>query len=220
MGISTSKSTKKPVKKQVYSFIRDRIIIGDIEGGEFIEEEAISAMLGVSRTPVREAFLKLEAERFIDLIPRKGARVRQITGEEVSNIYETRRLIEIYAARKICEELIDVPHSMIESHEAMSLNSSNDFDVYKHIINDDRFHLSMVEAIDNPVLVDVYKSIQDRKMRVAYTAISLKPERIGIIISQHQGILDALIKKDVEAVEGVLTEHLRPIGEVINNLPK
>lgn len=102
----------------------------------------------------------------------------------------------------------------------MSSYSTNKFDVYKHIINDDRFHLSMVEAIDNPVLVDVYKSIQDRKMRVAYTAISLKPERIDIIISQHQGILDALIKRDIEAGESVFAEHLRPIDEVINNLPK
>lgn len=143
-----------------------------------------------------------------------------VYGRAISNIYETRRLIEIYAARKICEELIEIPHAMIESHEIMSSYSTNKFDVYKHIINDDRFHLSMVEAIDNPVLVDVYKSIQDRKMRVAYTAISLKPERIDIIISQHQGILDALIKRDIEAGESVFAEHLRPIDEVINNLPK
>ncbi|WP_148254767.1 GntR family transcriptional regulator [Aidingimonas lacisalsi] len=220
MNISTSKSTKRPVKQQVYSFIRDKIIIGDMEGGEFIEEEAVSAMLGVSRTPVREAFLKLEAERFIDLIPRKGARVRQITGQEVANIYETRRLIETYAARKICEESIEIPDDMIESHERMSSLYSHDFDIYKHIINDDRFHLSMVEAIDNPVLVDIYKSIQDRKMRVAFTAVSLKPERIGIIISQHQNIVDALFQRDMAAVESVLTEHLRPIDEVINSLPQ
>lgn len=213
------KNGNRTAKEQAYLYVRDKIIKGEINGGEFIEEESISFSLGVSRTPVREAFLRLEAEKFIDLIPRKGAQVRQITGKEIINIYETRRLIEIHAASSICRESITVPDEMFSSHEAMKAGAPN-IDYYQHIINDSRFHASMVEAIGNPVLVDVYKSIQDRKMRVAYTAISLTPDRIGIIIKQHQEIIDALLKQDADSVENVLKDHLWPIEEMISQLPK
>ncbi|WP_372741376.1 GntR family transcriptional regulator [Neptunomonas sp.] len=211
--------SKSPIKEQVYLYIRDKIIKGDIEGGEFIEEEAITSIMGFSRTPVREAFLRLEAERFIDLIPRKGACVRQITGQEIINIYETRRLIEKHAVSRICKEGIAIPDEMLACHEAMKVNAEH-MDFYKHIVMDGRFHGAMVEAIKNSVLKDVYKTIQDRKMRVAYTTLSLDPSRINLILNQHNEIIDALCERDIEKANDVLEKHLCPVEDIISRLPR
>lgn len=213
------KRNKPPVKEQVYFYIRDKIIRGELGGGDFIEEEAVTFAMGVSRTPVREAFLMLKSERFIDLIPRKGACVRQVTGQEIKNIYETRRLIEKHAVSRICNEDIDIPDEMIACHEAMKANSES-IDFYKHIVIDSRFHGAMVEAVNNPVLFDVYKAIQDRKMRVAYTALSLDPSRINLIIIQHEEIVNALKKRDINAANNVLDKHLWPVADMLSRLPE
>ncbi|MFI0472531.1 GntR family transcriptional regulator [Halomonas sp. HMF6819] len=219
MDRKKAKRNPPSIKEKVYFHIRNKIIKSDILGGEFIEEEEVTDELGVSRTPVREAFSRLEAERFIDLIPRKGARVRQITGQEIIDIYETRRLIEIHAAMRICKEKIDVPPAMYTYHEAMIVDT-HDIDFYEHIINDSGFHGAMVDAIGNPVISDVYKSIQERKMRVAYTALSIRPDRLSVVTEQHQKIIAALANHDTDEVASLLEKHLLPVEGVISRLPK
>lgn len=213
-----SRTKKVSVKEQVYATVRDLIIRGEFEGGRFIEEEEITDLLGVSRTPVREAFFRLEAERFIDLIPRRGACVRQITSKEIIDIYETRRIIEIHAVHRICNENIDVPGKVFEIHEAMRIQPPN-VDFYDHIINDTEFHSAIIESINNPVLLDVYRGIQARKMRVAYTALNLGPDRLEIIKKQHAELLESLVSKDGYRAEKVLQEHLWPVVNVISQLP-
>ncbi|WP_447928172.1 GntR family transcriptional regulator [Vreelandella sp. EE27] len=219
MDRKKAKQSTSSIKEKVYFHIRNKIIKSDILGGEFIEEEEVTDELGVSRTPVREAFSRLEAERFIDLIPRKGARVRQITGQEIIDIYETRRLIEIHAAIRICKENIDIPDAMYSYHEAMMVDIDN-IDFYEHIINDSGFHGTMVDAIGNPVISDVYRSIQERKMRVAYTALSIRPDRLSVVTDQHQQIIDALSRRDASEVATLLEKHLLPVEGVISRLPK
>lgn len=219
MNDTKAKKRTLSIKEKVYSYIRDKIIKSELAGGDFIEEEVITHHLGVSRTPVREAFSRLEAERFIDLIPRKGARVRQITGQEIIDIYETRRLIEIHAATRICEEGIEVPVAMFEHHEAMIVDV-RDLDFYEHITRDSGFHSAMVESIKNPVLLDVYRTIQERKMRVAYTALMLQPERLTIVTEQHQNIIDALVSRNAHEAKRLLEMHLCPIDDVISRLPR
>ena len=74
----------KPTRERVYLYVREQILRGRFLGGCFIEEEEISSALGLSRTPVREAFHRLEAERFPDLLPRRGARAARIPAPAVS----------------------------------------------------------------------------------------------------------------------------------------
>ncbi|RCW99642.1 GntR family transcriptional regulator [Marinomonas foliarum] len=225
MNFKKVKVNNPPIKDKVYTYLRDKIIKGEINSGDFIEEETITNETGFSRTPVREAFVKLEAERFIDLIPRKGARVRQVTGTEIINIYETRRLIEKHAAKRICEENIVVPVKMIDCHESMIeryeayKDDLNEIDFYQHIFMDVAFHGSMVAAVNNPVLMDMYEAIQNRKIRVAYTALSIEPERIHLIIKEHTEILDSLLKRDVSRVVDALENHLKPLDSILSRLP-
>src|SRR5882762_11343264 len=91
-----------PARDQVYAWLRDAIITGEIEGGRFLDEHWVSGMVGVSRTPVREAFHRLAAERFISLLPRKGAQDRMVTARELEEVYQTRRLIEGHAITALC----------------------------------------------------------------------------------------------------------------------
>lgn len=216
---SKAEATPKLAKEKAYHYIRDLIVQGQIAGGTFIEEEDISNRIGLSRTPVREAFFRLEAERFIDLIPRRGALVRVITAQELINVYEARRLIEIYAARKIAQEPgMAIPQEMFQILEDMR-QAGERHAFWEHINLDVEFHRKLVETTRNDVMLELYDSLQGRKLRVAYTVFTLNPSRIGSLMTQHKELLDALVQRDSERAVQVLSEHLRPIFEIVSALP-
>lgn len=208
----------RPTRERVYLYIREQILRGHFAGGSFVEEEAISSALGVSRTPVREAFHRLEAERFIDLLPRRGALVRQVTAQELLDLYEARRMIEGHAIARICREEIPVPAKMGEILEAIERLPLDDH--FGRIELNRRFHFVMVAAVGNVVLSELYQSLGARQQRVAMTAIIAEPSRTNRISREHQALLAALTEWNETEALAVLEQHLRPIMGVISRLPQ
>ena len=200
----------KPANERVYQYVRDKIVTGKVAGGTFIEEQDISEQTGVSRTPVREAFLRLEAEHFLELIPRRGALVRQITADEA------RQLIEVHAALRICEDpSINVPDDMDELLATMDQAAEND-DYIQYIMTDLEFHRRIVATTHNNVLLEMYDSLQGRKLRVTNAAFNVYRKRSKMVKIEHLALLDALTKRNAELAEKTLKNHLRPLFEIIS----
>lgn len=210
--------TKQPAKEHVYIYIRDLIIQGKLAAGTFIEEHAISEKIGVSRTPVREAFLRLEAEHFIKLIPRRGAFVHQITAKELANVFEARRLIEIYAANCICtNHTLNLPHGIDELIENMqTADSKQEYMIYIQL--DMEFHRRFVAVIGNDVLLEMYDSLQGRKLPLAYATFKTIPKRNMIVTSEHRALWEAFKKRDADKTEEILNKHLQPAFEILSDL--
>ena len=209
--------TSRPARERVYAYVCEQILTGYFQGGSFIEEEQISSVMNVSRTPVREAFHRLEVEKFIDLLPRRGALVRQVTASELTEVYEARRVVEGYSIARICQEKLPVPAEMATLLEKMRrLQHSNH---YEHVLTDRMFHRTIVAASGNAILAEVYDSLRSRQLRVAMTALSVDPQRLRIIYSEHQQLLDALIAHDEVRARAVIDQHLRPVLEVVSRLP-
>ncbi len=143
----------RPARERVYAHVREQILRGVYAGGSFVEEEAISSVMGVSRTPVREAFHRLEAERFIDLLPRRGALVRQVTAQELADLYETRRMIEGYAVARICRERIVLPETMEAVLDRLDAIAGSDH--FARVELNREFHFGMVQALGNEVLSEL-----------------------------------------------------------------
>lgn len=210
-------SVAKPARERVYLYVREEILRGHFAGGSFIEEEQISSAMKVSRTPVREAFHRLEAERFIDLLPRRGALVRQVTAQELVDLYETRRMIEGYAVARICQQKIPVPVEMAEILDEMETFAGGDH--FPRVELNRRFHFTMVGALGNEVLSELYQSLGSRQQRVAMTAMSVDPNRVDRIRIEHRALLAALQAGDEAQARAVLEQHLRPIVGVVSRLP-
>ena len=205
----------RPARERVYAYVREQILREAFPGGSFIEEEQISSAMGVSRTPVREAFHRLEAERFIDLLPRRGALVRQVTAQELADLYETRRMIEGYAIARICRERILLPAGMDTILDR--LDATNDY--FERAELNRTFHFAMVDAIGNAVLSELYQSLGARQLRVAMTALTVDPGRIARIRIEHLDFLAALRAYDEQRARDILDQHLRPILGVVSRLP-
>jgi DNA-binding GntR family transcriptional regulator len=210
-------SAAKPARERVYLHVREQILRGRFVGGSFIEEEQISSVIGVSRTPVREAFHRLEAERFIDLLPRRGALVRQVTAQELADLYETRRMIEGYAVARICQQKIAVPVEMAVILDEIENVAGGDH--FERVELNRRFHFTMIAALGNDVLSELYQSLGSRQQRVAMTALSADPNRVDRIRIEHHALLAALHEHNEIKARAVLERHLRPVVGVVSRLP-
>ena len=207
-----------PARIRVYEWLRDEIIRGSIEAGRFLDEQWVCDAVGVSRTPVREAFHQLAAERFISLLPRKGAQVRTVTARELEEVYRTRLLIEGHALTVMCSLERRVPVEMLGLIEQME-QASDALDWFTVSFLDRRFHRAIVAAAENTVLTELYDTLRSRQQRVAVRALTARPERVETINKQHRAIADAISRHDAESGLRLLELHLRPLSEITSALP-
>jgi DNA-binding GntR family transcriptional regulator len=208
----------EPARRRVYEYVRDGILDGRLTDGSFLEEEHISLAVGVSRTPVREAFQQLHSERLIELLPRRGAMVRVVTVRELMEVYETRLVIETHAACKLCAGRLPPPPAMTDALAGMR-QSQGTAPSLAHVRLNTVFHHALVAAAGNGVMTELYESLRLRQERVAMTSVGMDPGRRRVIFDEHVALVAALEAHDADAAAGILSQHLRPIREIVSRLP-
>lgn len=206
-----------PARDRVRAFVRDGIMSGAFAAGTFLEEEQISAATGVSRTPVREAFQQLHSQRLIDLLPRRGAMVRAVTVQELVEVCETRLMVEAHVARKLCSGRQPVPPVMLSALTAMQGDPQGSLTA--HVGLNTAFHQGLVAASGNEVIISLYDALSTRQERVAMTAVTISPGHRKLILDEHERLVAALAAHDAEAAVAVLAVHLRPVREILSQLP-
>ncbi|SIC55634.1 GntR family transcriptional regulator [Mycobacteroides abscessus subsp. abscessus] len=146
--------------EEAYRSVKESILNGDIPGGELLSEGEISARMGCSRTPVREAFLRLETEGWLRLYPKRGALVVPITPEERRHVVDARRVIEGAAAARIAER--GAPQSLLSDLSALievQLGRAAQGDAAGFAAADVDFHRAIVAKLGNPLLENFYDSL-------------------------------------------------------------
>jgi DNA-binding GntR family transcriptional regulator len=206
-----------PARERVYQYVREGILQGDLADGTFLEEEHVSLAVGVSRTPVREAFQQLHSERLIDLLPRRGAMVRAVTVQELLEVYETRLMIETHAAQRLCGARRPPPKAMVDALAEMR-HLPGESSV-AHVRLNSIYHRALVAGAGNGVVTQLYDSLNSRQERVAITSTSIDPSRQRVILEEHIALVAALEAHDAGAAMAILTQHLRPIHEIVARLP-
>ncbi|WP_298749128.1 GntR family transcriptional regulator [uncultured Serinicoccus sp.] len=199
---------------RAYAWIRSAILEGSFAEGDFLDEVALSAAVGTSRTPVREALRRLHAERFIDIAPRRGAQVRTITADEMREVYEARLLIETHAVQGICDRRAGAPPEALELLDQME-QAGRERAWNRSAQLDQAFHLALVRQHGNTVLTHMYDALRSRQVHVGARTISTAPERFPLIQSEHRNIVRALDEHDAETAITTLRAHLRAVPELV-----
>ena len=207
----------EPARQRVYDYVRHGILHGSLAGGSFLEEEQVSLAVGVSRTPVREAFQQLHSERVIDLLPRRGAQVRAVTVQDLVDVYDARLMMEAHALRALCAARLPPPAAMHEAAAVMRRLPAAD--VIGHTQANTRFHQSLVAAAGNRVIAELYGALEFRQERVAIASVTLEPGRHAVILDEHDGLLAAIAAHDAQEGVALLERHLRPVREIVARLP-
>jgi DNA-binding GntR family transcriptional regulator len=191
---------------RAYVHTKERILDGRFAQGELIGEGEVSDAVGVSRTPVREAFLRLEAEGLLRLFPKRGALVVPISAADVEDVMETRLLIERFAARRVIELELDLGERLAAAIAAQEDRAAAE-DTVAFVDADREFHRVFVAATGNAIVLQVHDGLRDQQHRMGLAAISGEG-RMARIIDEHRAIVAAVEAGDPERAEALIERHL------------
>ena len=201
---------------RVYEFVKRQIVTGGYDGGTLISEGEVSAAVGVSRTPVREAFLRLEVEGLLRLYPKRGALVVPVSADEIREVLDARLVIEEYAARSTIaagrhHELAAELRAILGRNDGRA--SPHEAARFTEI--DQQFHGTIVDAAGNRLLAGFYATLRDRQLRMGAAALQRDPGRYDAILDEHAAIADLVDCGDADAVASELARHLAATKAVL-----
>ncbi|KAB2973790.1 MULTISPECIES: GntR family transcriptional regulator [unclassified Streptomyces] len=196
-----------PAADRVYSHVKQGVLERRYEGGTLLTEGELAEAVGVSRTPVREALLRLEAEGLLKLYPKKGALVLPVSAQEIKDVVETRMLVEEHAARKA----VPAPPGLLERLEELldrqkAQAAAGDFAAAA--VTDRCFHAEIVRSGGNEILSRLYDQLRDRQLRMGAAVMHSHPDRIAKTLSEHEEILTALRSGDPQAAVALVHRHI------------
>jgi len=200
------------LKTQVYKTIQGRILRCELEPNSLIVENDLIKELGVSRTPIREAFHKLEDENLINIFPKRGTFVSGISVKDVINIYDLRIILEPYAATLGIDK-INVENC--KEYYQIWVEGVPKISDEEHLRYDRKFHGMIAESSGNPFLYSFLYTLYDNVSRVRYLLIKRKTRtRMTNIRLEHKYIIECLMNKDKKHIANAMEEHLKKAKEV------
>jgi DNA-binding GntR family transcriptional regulator len=187
--------------------IRQAILDGRLAPGQRLKEEELARELGISRTPVREALLVLQAEGLVEAAPNRGAAVRVHTAEDLDDLYQLRALLEGYAARRAAvrmgEETVAALWASCERFEAVALEGEVRELVQENLF----FHGAILDAAGSARLARMVRKVIELPL-VYRSYVWYSPEQRQLSVHYHRQIARALEARDAERAELLMKEHV------------
>ncbi|TQC45392.1 GntR family transcriptional regulator [Rhodococcus sp. WS4] len=200
----------------VYSQVKELIISGEIRGGELTSEGAIANVFGTSRTPVREAFLRLESEGWMTLYPKRGALVNPVAQDEGAHIVEARLLIETGCVRSFIGDHNHREDAAADLNGSLSrqrtLAENGERDAFS--AEDADFHAIFVRYGGNPLLSEFYAGLRDRQRRMTSSSVGRDPSQVERIVSDHAELTEYVTAGDIDQFCRVLDTHVREVHQL------
>ncbi len=198
---------KYSLRGRVFNRLREDILNGKYEEHEELREVAIGEELGVSRTPVREAFRQLELEGLIQIIPNKGAYVVGITDKDVRDIYILRARLEGLAARWATKHISEAQLEELEENVYLAKFHAQKGHLEQMFDLDNRFHEILYEACDSKILEHQLKDYHQYVLRVRKRTLS-SANRGPASNLEHEAILEAIKSGNEDEAERLAHLHM------------
>ncbi len=198
---------RRPLHAETVDRLRDLIVQGELAPGSRLNERVLTARLGVSRTPLREAIKLLATEGLVDLLPNRGAVVAPIDPARIAETLTVMGALESLAGELVCAQASDESLADIRAlhYEMLAMHARRDLDGYFRY--NQAIHLKIVEASGNAVLAQTYRQLNANVRRVRYMA-NLSAERWDAAVQEHEAILAALNARDAARLKRLLRDHL------------
>lgn len=213
-----SSGEARSARVRAYDGTKQRILDGTYGGGHLLSESDVAETVGSSRTPVRDAFLRLEAEGFLRLYPRRGAVVVPVSADEIRSVLEAREVIETFSAHRVCALAEAERSSVVESlqrflDEQDEAVAGGDDAAFARA--DRGFHEAVVTAAGNPILAGHYAALRDRQVRMNLVAFGRDSQRTRQNLTDHQAMADAIVRADQSGLVELMVRHIDGIAAVL-----
>lgn len=207
-----------PLRDVVFNSLREGILTGELKPGERLMEIHLANRLGVSRTPIREAIRMLELEGLVTMIPRRGAEVANISRQDLEDVLEVRRALDVLAVTLACERITDEEVDKLEIAAKEFEQFTKEKDATTIADADVRFHDIILMASRNNRLIQMVNNLAERiyRYRLEYIKDSSTHSRL---IEEHTAILSAVKSRDIVAAKKVVELHIdNQEKKIIDNL--
>jgi DNA-binding GntR family transcriptional regulator len=191
----------------VYMTLREAILHGVLAAGQPLGEIQLSAMFGRSRTPIREAILKLESERLAERSSRRGLVVAQITREEVLEVYAVREVLDGLSARIAAQGILPAELDRLVWLNESLRDAAAAGDAKSMIELNIEFHEAICAASRNTLLQEFVRRIHEWVRRFPDTTMSLKGRGMEAV-AEHEALLDAIRARDPDKAERIARDHM------------
>ena len=195
-----------------YETIKELILTLKVAPGTQLQIEMLAEQMGVSRTPVREALLRLEQDGLTQVVPRVGVFVTGISKRDLEELYELRELLESRATEEAAQRLSDDDLDHIDRLLEESKAAVKQGEVEKFLETEIAFHQILTQSAQNRRLISIMDSLGDLSYR--WRIISLKSqENVRLTLIEHQAIAQALRQRDGQKAGKLMGDHIRSASE-------
>ena len=186
-----------PLQEKAYQYLKEKINGGELEHGKFYSETKMAAEIGISRTPFKDALVRLSQDRYIDIVPSRGFCLHALSLQDITNTYQSRTAVEGFCAltlhtRRNEKEAALVIEALFKDNENMEKAIAEGASFSEILKHDLSFHRRIVEYSKNDELISLYESHSHQLYDIAMKTFELEG-RPAIALAEHRAILDNLV---------------------------
>lgn len=203
---------------QIADILRKQILLGEMVPGSNIPERETALVLGVSRTPLREALVILEGEGLIVMAPARSPIVANPTPDDLIQLLLVQSALEALAGECACEKITANELTAIEEMHQNMVATAGGVESIDFFTADMAFHEAIVAATKNEPLIKTHRQYNSRLWRTRFMASRRRVKKRSITLDEHGAIVEGLRARDKEITSHALKEHLRTAIRNISNI--
>ena len=190
-----------------YDRIKGLMIAGELDFDSIYSTNQFAEILGVSRTPVREALLQLSAEGLLTSMQGRGFKIKKFSENRIKEFFETRQMIESYIIEQLVDSNVELDLNELDEIMIQMKNCADKGDIYGFLETDKAFHMNLIRRYGNRFLTSIMENIRDLIAIFGRKALA-SPGRIHEVIKEHQTIIQALKQKNKQKAAESIKYHL------------
>jgi DNA-binding GntR family transcriptional regulator len=213
---------KKPLAFQAYQTIQEKIITLEFEPGRQLDERRLVSLLGIGRTPIREALVRLASEYLVESQPNRGFVVRPLTFQSVKSMFEALRILELGTATLAVQQDTTAWIRCMEEANQTFEKAIKKNELLKLVWNNHYFHMHFAKCSANDYLVRALREVRTEVNRLAYLSfrgqVSLDDDLLKhyrSVVEEHQKMMLYLKKKDLDRLKEIIEIHIKTFQQRI-----
>ncbi|HEY7935466.1 MAG TPA: GntR family transcriptional regulator [Solirubrobacteraceae bacterium] len=211
MQISISERTNGGAARgRVYSLLRDAIVSSEFHPGQRLSEKDLANRLGVSRTPIREALVRLRDDRLVEIVPQLGTYVSRISHQAISDAQFVRESLECAAVRVATEQAGEEDLAALDAIVRSQHEAYRSQDIDRFYFFDDELHRTLCDLSSHGIAWSLSQRASGHLNRIRRLSMTL-PDYVHEMIEEHETVVGAVRRRQPEEAEQALREHLRMV---------
>jgi len=222
---TTLRTPSTSLRAQAYESFQQQIVQANIRPGQFISQRELMQLLGMPLGAVRELIPRLEAEGLLRTVPQRGLQIAHVDLKLINNAFQLRLLLEREAAVRFTSTVSDADLAAIADAHMRIVKRARSDKIDDDLLSDATtvdwgLHEMMIDALGNELISDVYRINSLRVRLIRLEASALSPDALLPAMEEHLWFIDALKRRDAQAVSQRLTHHIESAHRRVLGLPR